>query len=69
MRLGIDNYASVVYILDMKNTGTQPIIGTLRSQGAKDREYVKKCATCGATLIVAKWEISKDRHEMCEEAK
>lgn len=53
----------------MKNTGSQPIIGTLRSRGAKDAEYVKKCAACGATLIVEKWEISKDRHEMCEETK
>lgn len=53
----------------MKNTGRQPIIGTLRSQGAKDVEYVKKCAECGGTLIVEKWELSKDRHEMCEESK
>lgn len=44
----------------MKNTGTQPIIGTLRSVGAKDREYVKKCGECAGTLIVEKWEFSKD---------
>lgn len=49
----------------MKNTGTQPIIGTLRSVGAKDREYVKKCAACGGTLTVEKWEITKDVHDLC----